>query len=139
MNNRHFKHLRDLALVAEDTQGAARARLAASIVLNNRIISVGVNSYKSHPFQKKYGKNDEAIFIHSEIAAINRALKRIELDELANSTLYISRVKKKSKHSEHFDSWGLARPCSGCLRAIAAFNIKKVYYTTDDTNRYECL
>lgn len=139
MKNRHEKHLDDLAIIAEDAQGAARAHLAASIVLNNKIISIGVNSYKSHPFQKRYGKNSEAIYIHSEISAINRALKRISVNDLANSTLYVARVKKKSKHSKHFDSWGLAKPCEGCMRAIAAFNIKKVYYTTDENTKYECL
>lgn len=139
MKNRHDKHLRDLALIAEDTQGVARARLASSIVINNKTVSIGINSYKSHPFQKKYGKNSESIYIHSEISAINKALKRVPSLDLSNATLYIARVKKSSKYAKHFDSWGLAKPCEGCMRAIAAFNIKKVYYTTDENSRYECL
>lgn len=139
MKNRHYKHLRDLTIVAEDGVGAARAHLAAAIVINNQIVSIGVNSYKTHPFQKRYGKNSESIHIHSEISAINKALKRIDISELKNATLYIARVKKTSKESKFFDSWGLARPCEGCMKAIAAFNIRKVYYTTNETNIYECL
>lgn len=133
--NRHLRHISDLAVIAEDTIGASSAKLAASIVLNNKIVSIGVNSYKTHPFQKKYGKNDMAICIHSEIAAIGKALKRISIDELRRATLYIARVKQIDQSSQ----WGLARPCKGCQRAIAAFDIKKVYYTTDEHRRYECL
>jgi len=84
---------------------------------------------KSHPFQKTYAKHKEAIYIHAEVDAIKNALnQRIDLDIISRSTLYICRQKIIDK------KWtpGIARPCSGCQRCIAAFDIKEVIYSLDD-------
>lgn len=137
--NRHEKHLRNLCLIAEDVP-IVRAKFASSIVLNNKVVAIGINSLvKSHPLQKKYSKNIHAIYIHSEISAISNALKRIPSNDLRKSTLYVARVKSKSSASKHPDCWGLSKPCSGCVRAALAFGIKRVYYTTDQTGVFECL
>ena len=37
-------------------------------------------------------------------------------------TLYVARVL-------HDDSWGMARPCSGCMEAMKNRGVKKVIYT----------
>ena len=82
---------------------------------------------KSHPFQKKYGSNIKAIYLHAEVDAIKNAINYGYTDLLEQSTLYIVRQRIIEKN------WccGLAAPCVGCQRAIAAFNIKKVIYTTN--------
>jgi len=106
-------------------------KFAAAIVSRNRIVSIGMNSMKSHPLQAKYGKNPHAIFLHAEIAAIKNALREVEVDDLSKCDIYITRVKKEKPFTNKF-VWGLAKPCIGCERAIAEFGLKRVIYTCDD-------
>lgn len=106
-------------------------KMAAAIVYRNRIISIGMNSMKSHPLQAKYAKNDHAIYLHSEIAAIKNALREVEIDDLAKCDIYIARVKKEKPFTKKY-VYGLAKPCAGCERAIAEFGLKRVVYTCDD-------
>ena len=106
-------------------------KFAAAIVFRNRIVSVGMNSMKSHPMAAKYGKNKEAIFLHAEIDSIKNALREIDIDDFSKCDLYICRVKKPKPFSKQF-VWGLAKPCPGCERAVVAFGIKRVIYTTDE-------
>ena len=110
-------------------------KLAAAVVFRNRIVSVGLNSMKSHPMAAKYGKNEHAIFLHAEVAAIKNALREIEVDQLSKCDLYIARVKKEQPFARTV-VWGLAKPCVGCQRAIAEFGLKRVIYTCD-SGQYE--
>lgn len=122
--------LHTLAKVAA-ANPAQREKLAAAIVSRNKIISVGMNSMKSHPMAAKYGKNEHAIYLHAEVAAIKNALREVEVDDLSKCELYITRVKKEKPFTNKF-VWGLAKPCPGCERAIAEFGLKRVIYTCDD-------
>lgn len=106
-------------------------KLAAAIVYRNRIISVGLNSMKSHPMAAKYGKNPEAVFLHAEIDSIKNALREIDIDYFSKCDLYVVRVKKPKPFSKQY-IFGLAKPCCGCERAIISFGIKRVIYTTNE-------
>ena len=112
-------------------------KLAAAIVYRNRIVSIGMNSMKSHPMAAKYGKNPEAIYLHAEVAAIKNALREIPVDDFSKCDIYITRVKKEKPFTKKF-VWGLAKPCAGCERAIAEFDLKRVIYTCDD-GKYEVM
>lgn len=136
VKNRHLKHLRRLAKIAEDVSPVGSARLAASVVLKNTEVSYGVCLYKTDPFQAKYGSNKECIFIHAEIAAIKNALKRVSVEDLKKTTLYIARVKKPVANCEDF-VWGYAKPCKGCSSAISAFGISKVVFTCDGDDEFK--
>jgi tRNA(Arg) A34 adenosine deaminase TadA len=122
--------LHTLAKVAA-ANPAQREKLAAAIVFRNKIISIGMNSMKSHPMAAKYGKNKEAIYLHAEISAIKNALREIDVDDFSKCDIYITRVKKEKPFTNKF-VWGLAKPCAGCERAIAEFGLKRVVYTCDD-------
>ena len=111
-------------------------KFAAAIVRNSRIISVGMNSMKSHPMQARFAKNKDAIFLHAEIAAIKNALRELNVDDLEKTDLYICRIKKPKPKSKSW-VWGLAKPCEGCQRAITEFGIRRTVYTTDETGVYE--
>ena len=126
------KFIKILEKVAEDVAPVANARIAAALVYKGEIISIGVNQKKSHPFQMKFTKNEHAIFLHAETDAIKNALKKYDIETIAKSALYICRMKKDEVTGAYIR--GLSRPCVGCLRAIATFNIKEVYYTTDGEN-----
>lgn len=106
-------------------------KLAAAIVWRNRIISVGLNSMKTHPLQAKYGRNKHSVFLHAEIAAIKNALREIDVDDFTKCEIYIVRVKKERPFSKKYVR-GLAKPCSGCARAIAEFGLRRVIYTCDN-------
>lgn len=105
-----------------------RSKHSAVIVYKNDVISLACNKSKSHPFQKRYSKANEAIFLHAEVAAIHNALKRVSLKELSKSTMYVCRVRINNDNKPFFS---YSRPCDGCMRAIAAFNMQKVFYTED--------
>ncbi len=107
------------------------ARLASAIVINSRIVSFGTNKMKSHPFQKKYGKNSAAIFSHSEINGIRNALRYVDADDLRKASLYTVRVKHPASYDRSY-IYANAKPCIGCMRAIMEFKLRKVFWTNDD-------
>lgn len=135
MNPRHDRILSHLSKVAWDLADTQRAKLCAAIVLKNEIISLGVNRLKTDPFQKRFGKTPYSIYLHAEIAAIKNAIKRLNAGDLSKATLYVARVKSVK------DSvvYGLAKPCSGCQRAIAEFGIKQVIFTNEEESNYSFL
>ncbi|AGS80967.1 hypothetical protein [Caulobacter phage Cr30] len=125
-----------LKAIATDVAPVGASRHAAAIVYRGEILSIGVNNHTAHPFQKKFSKHEDAIFLHAETDAIRKAIKKHGADILEKSTLYVARMKytdtKKTKMVQ-----GMSRPCIGCARCASTFGIKNVYYTTDEG--YECL
>lgn len=127
MDNRHRRIINQLRLIARDIDPIGSARIAAAITYRGKIVSIGINQRKSHPFQAKYGKNDKAIYFHAEVNVIHNALQNTgDADFLRKCSLYVVRQKY------HEGKWvdGLAKPCSGCMRAISVYNINNIYYTT---------
>ena len=125
---RIFSILKEVAVATPKVSGA---KLAAAIVYKNKIISIGVNSMKSSPLQAKYATNkDLSIFLHAEIAAIKNALRQLDVEEFSKVTLFVCRAKTDIQTNQMV--FGLAKPCTGCLRAIVEFDIKRVYYTLDN-------
>lgn len=140
--SRFLKHLEKIAeaipAAAHNRKGRVlRTRIAACIVYKNEIVSIGINQLKSHPFQAKFSRHEDSIFLHAETDAIKNALRYISVEQLSKSTLYVCRVKCDEKSHKKKKVLGLCKPCEGCQRAIATFNIKKVVYTCDDgTHKY---
>lgn len=132
VDDKHAKFIDILAKIAFNSDFGSNARLAAAIVYKNDIISIGTNKFKTHPFQAKFGRNSHSIYLHAETTAIKNALRIISQRELSASTLYISRIKYLDETKKNM-IFGLAKPCSGCMRAIVTFNIKKVIYSLDET------
>ena len=135
MKSRHGKFLKLAANIAEAVPKVANAKIASIVVIRNEIISIGTCQYKTHPFQDKYKHHAEARYWHAETNAIFNALKKIDPIDLQKASLYVARVKNKNNEQV----WGLAKPCSGCMHAIAQFGLKKVYYTTDSDEYQELL
>lgn len=126
---KHEKRLELLKRLAEDHDGTAGAKVVAALDYKGNLY-FGFNSEKTHPFQKKFAKKPEAIFLHAEIDAIRNGLKYLTIDQVSKSTLYIARVKRPHHKSKDYVA-GHAKPCSGCAACITKFAIKKVYYTVD--------
>ena len=124
------RHIKSLISVAEEIEEPVRCfRLAAGIIHKNILVSVGTNSYKTDPFQARFGSTIHAIHLHAEVSAIKSALRRLSIDDLQKATLVVVRVKKKD-HNKVYNAT-MAKPCIGCQRCIAEFGIRSVYYTTD--------
>ena len=128
--------IEQLVRLARDTPRVGRARLASCMVHKGAVVAWGFNSMKSHPLAQRFGKNADAIFLHSEVDCIRNAVKVLEPRELVRSTLYTARVKQVSSVDRRLIH-GLARPCTGCAKAIAAFNIGRAVWTLDD-NGFTC-
>ena len=92
-------------------------RLGAVLVHKNIIISVGMNSYKTHPLM---APRTEWPFLHAEQHAIVRA----GVDNCEGLDLYVARVLKNNELA-------LSKPCSVCAKLIRNVGIKNVYYSTN--------
>jgi len=136
-DNRFLNYLERIAeaipAAAHNRKGRVlRTRIAACIVYKNEIVSIGINQLKSHPFQAKFSRHEDSIFLHAETDAIKNALKHISVDQLSKASLFVCRVKYDENSRNKLKTRGMCRPCEGCQRAIATFNISKVVYTCDD-------
>ncbi len=129
--NKHERRLNELFNLARSHDASGLSPVVASIYVSNKCISYGFNSRKSHPLQYKYSKCDEAICIHAEIDAIRNALRVAHAEVLSSATMYIARAKSPGPRKPK-SLMGLAKPCSGCARAIVAFSIRNVYFTQDE-------
>lgn len=119
-HNKIFSLLERVAEASDHT----RHQMAAALVIRNDIIAFGWNRMKSDPMQAKYGANKDCIYLHAEIHAIKNALRTRHPDQLARADIFVLRKKEQK--------YGLAKPCAGCMRAISEFNIRNVYYTTEE-------
>lgn len=77
---------------------------------------------KSHPFQARYSKNSESIYLHAETAAILDAVNRGE--DPRGGVMHVIRPLRDG-------TLGLARPCSGCMKALEAYDIERVIYSNE--------
>jgi len=127
------KYIDEMLKLAEDVKPVAAARIAACLVKKNSIIAYGFNTLKSHPLQKKFGRNNDSIFLHAETSVIKNALMHFHDPDILNgSVMYVARVKHPNYRDKSFIP-GLACPCEGCQRAILEFGIKNVAYTLNDS------
>ena len=128
MIERIQKHLTTLAIQNPGVQG--RFKIAAAVVYKKTIIATGINQYKTHPIMANGCYKEDQIFLHAEADAIRNSLRLITLDQLAKCEMYIVRVKRPDIHSREWVH-ALAKPCPGCSKLMAQFNIKRVSYTLD--------
>lgn len=127
-------HMFSLLERVADLSDHTRYKMAASIVMKNRVISFGYNRMKTDPLQARFGKNAECIYLHAEIASIKNALRHLDVDDLRKTEMYVLRIRNGTDGPE----WAMSKPCDGCMGAIEEFGIKRVYYTTKP-NEYEQL
>lgn len=133
INNRDKKYMAFLRRLAINNQ--MKMKLAACLVIRNEIISIGLNSDKSHPLQKKFSKNSDAIFKHAEVDCIINALRHVDQEDLKSATLYVHRVKRQYKGDKEWSD-GMAEPCCGCYKAIEHFGIKRTVFSTDEESKF---
>lgn len=127
LTNKDYKYF-EVAKTVASTSTYERVKIGCIIVLKKHIISVGVNSYKSHPIQKYYNRfrfnPDDAInhTLHAEIQALLMLPKDLDVSD---ATLYTYREFKDHQLAP-------SRPCQSCMRMIKDYGIRRICYTTED-------
>lgn len=114
----------------------SRIRLGAVLVYKNKVLSVGWNSTKTNPTQKRlnvqrgFDVNASNAFntLHAEVDCLLKA-KDLDID-WGKASIFVYRIKKNGEV-------GLSRPCKGCMTLIKSMGIKNIYYSTDDGFGYE--
>ncbi len=99
-------------------------QMGAVIAKRRKIISVGLNSFKSDPLQSRFSRHPLAICKHAEIDAIKNAIKSEKTKDLSGATIYVARVLRNGERA-------IAKPCEGCMKALEAHGISRVFWTTD--------
>ena len=112
------------------TSNHPKVWVAAALVHRGRVISYGVNNMKTHPYQHKYGRNNECVYWHAETLAIYNADKKLGFRKFSKSELYVVRLKYDSSDKIKLIQ-GLAKPCPGCMRCIDDYSIPSIIYTLD--------
>ena len=110
-----------------------RAPMGCIAVYKNKVISVGINSHKTHPIQREYDKYRKIhlnggcnAYLHSLHAEIDCLLSvDDEKIDMSKVELYICRLTKSGT--------GLAKPCPACRAYLKDRGIRKVHYTTEDS------
>jgi len=102
-----------------------RCRHYSFIFENKKLLSIGVNSPKTHPLNLKYNyinkqKNNisEVVGTHSELSAVIK----LGLDDYSGLILVNTRINRNNKLDYSF-------PCNGCMDMIKQLNFEKVVYS----------
>jgi deoxycytidylate deaminase len=92
----------------------------AFIFKGNNILSIGVNSKKTHPQIKKYGYQDFSR-LHAELAA---AIKFGKTD-CRKYSLAVLRIDRNGEFNQ-------SKPCECCSNMLNQLNFKNVYFTNSE-------
>lgn len=97
---------------------------AAIINKKGKIISIGSNHMKSHPFQEKMSQNysSEKMFLHAETDALLKAKLNVPED----AAVCVVRMGKSGMR--------LARPCPICMQMLKGVGINNLFYSDNDGN-----
>lgn len=129
-DERYFQKAKELAKMSE----FKRARIGCVAVYNNRIISVGINSHKTHPVQMKYNRYRHFrkegggcyAYMHSLHAEIDCLLSvDDEKIDMSKVEIYVYRITQ--------DGMAISKPCAACEQYLKDKGIRKVHYTTEDS------
>jgi deoxycytidylate deaminase len=115
MKQKFFKLAKNVA----EKSSHNKFKLGCVIVKKNRVISVGMNSLKTHTRSP-----DQFKTIHAEFSAI----LNVHPDDLKGSHAYIYRETREG-------ILGSSRPCGSCFKMLQDVGIEVIYYT--DNNGYK--
>lgn len=103
-------------------------QIGAIVAQGSRIVSCGVNRYKTHPEQLNCYTGEYGGSIHAELDAVLRCPHNAAV----GSTVYVARVSKSGVPL-------LAKPCASCIKVLSAAGVRRVVFTTDNGYLVEML
>lgn len=103
-----------------------RCKHFSFIFKGKRLVSIGVNSPKTHPLNLKYNyvnkqnhKISDLVGTHSELSAI----LKLGLISYKGYSIINTRINRNYKLDYSF-------PCNGCFDMLLNLNFDKIYYST---------
>ena len=117
LKSKFFTAAKAVAMSGNGVGTKGKFRLGAVLVEKNSVISVGHNSYKTHPIM---ASRTEWPFLHAE----QHAIVRNGLDNCDNLDLYVVRVLKNN-------DMAVSYPCHVCRELISNIGIKNVFYINE--------
>lgn len=112
--------------------------IGAVLVYKNKVISVGYNTDKTSPIQKKYNKyriTDDRVYNNEKQSSCIHAEMKTLID-----TRDMDINWNKANMFIYRESNGYMRncyPCQACMRAIKDRGIKNIFYTNENGYNYE--
>jgi len=104
-----------------------RCRHFSFIMDRNKIISIGLNSLKTHPKNLKYNyvnklneNISDIVGTHSELSAVIK----LGEEDCSGLTLVNTRINRN-------DELDFSAPCSGCCDMIKQLNFENVYFSNN--------
>jgi len=122
MNSYTLKRAIDIAKALHPTVQSMRSCHIAFVVAKSKIVKIGFNSPKTHPFnlQHPYHHKDNANSgLHAELAVC----LKMRQDDLSNYEMIVIR-------HDNDGHLAISKPCQGCLSVLKQFGISDVYYST---------
>lgn len=113
MDRQNFvnKHIQ-LATKVAHTGIHDQYKIGATLIKQGKVISVGANSYKTHPISG-------VKTLHAEIQAIIG----VRWVDISGAIIFVSRINTNGKI-------GMAKPCGTCQQTLRKYGIRKAYFTT---------
>jgi len=93
----------------------------AFILKRNKIISIGVNVNKTHPWNLKYKYDSYKTGTCAELAAVIKS----KSEDHCNHTMIVTRVNRNGILDN-------SRPCKGCQFLINQLKFKEVWFTNSN-------
>lgn len=95
-------------------------QIGAVLVRGKRVLSFGVNKYKSHPRQINPHTKTLGTSIHAELDCVIHA----PYPMISGSSIYVARLLRDGTH-------GYCRPCISCISLLKEYGIRKIIYTLE--------
>jgi|688.fasta_scaffold431021_4 hypothetical protein len=132
----NFKKIIEISLALSGKHpGNQRCKHFTFIYEKNKLLSIGINSSKTHPLNLKYNyinkqkdKISEIVGTHSEVSAVKKIGYGYCFDGL---TLINTRVNRNNQID-------YSKPCNGCMDMICELGFSKVFYT-DKNAKFQLL
>lgn len=112
---------RSKAIATHNRTADGLPKIGAVLETTDRRLFFGQNQRKTHPFQARWGRTEHHVYLHAEIDALRHAVTS-GCQPGTFKAIYVSRI---GKHGES----RLARPCEGCMAALAAFQVNNIYWS----------
>lgn len=97
-----------------------KQRVGAVLVKGNRILAQGYNQLRGH---RSLRSNHWDNALHAEMHCIINALRQVSIEDIAGSTMFVSRIKRDG-------CTGLALPCKDCFAVLTKFRLKRIIFTS---------
>ena len=108
-----------------------RCKHFSFIYNKNKLVSIGINSPKTHPINLKYNylnkqkdKISHIVGTHSEMSAVIK----LGVDSCEEDLIMINTRINRKKEIDY------SRPCNGCMEMLKELKFSKIFYTSKDKN-----